>query len=63
MSCKTCVNYGLFEMVTSGKPFGYSGNIPCMRCTRYRRDNDEYVYNTQLSGKPIFPKDRYKESI
>lgn len=32
MSCKTCGHYELMKMITSGKPYGYSGEIPCIGC-------------------------------
>lgn len=43
MSCKTCINYGIYEMITSGKPYGYGGDIPCNRCSRYRKFEDLYM--------------------
>ena len=35
MDCQTCGHYSLYQMITSGKPYGYSGEIPCLRCSRY----------------------------
>lgn len=35
MNCETCGHYELKKMVTSGKHFCYSGEIPCFRCSRY----------------------------
>lgn len=43
MNCNTCVNYGIYEMITSGKPYGYIGDIPCIRCSRYRTHEDLYT--------------------
>lgn len=33
--CKACGHYQLYIMITSNKPYGYSGDIPCFRCSRY----------------------------
>jgi hypothetical protein len=41
-TCKTCGNYDLFKMITSG-PYGYSGDIPCLRCRRFLTANDEHT--------------------
>ena len=35
MDCKTCGHYELYKMITSGKPYSYSGDVPCLRCTRF----------------------------
>jgi hypothetical protein len=33
--CKSCGHYELKKMVTSGQPYGYSGEIPCFTCSQY----------------------------
>lgn len=43
MTCETCVNYGFYEMVTSRKPYGHSGTIPCFTCKRYCNLSDNFV--------------------
>lgn len=40
MSCSTCQHHGFREMIS--KPYGYVGDIPCLRCSRLN-NNDEYV--------------------
>lgn len=42
LSCRTCGNYELMKMIRSG-PYGYSGDIPCLRCCRFQRLNDEHT--------------------
>ena len=42
LNCRTCGHYELYKMITSRRPYGYSGDIPCLRCTRYRI-NDEHT--------------------
>ena len=42
LSCKTCGNYELMKMITSG-PYGYTGDIPCLRCCRFQQLNDEHT--------------------
>ena len=50
--CKTCGHYEIKKMVTSGKPLGYSGDIPCFRCTRYNDGKtDEHTNSTHLLEK------------
>lgn len=39
-SCTNCGHYQLKLMVTSGKPYGYSGDIPCLRCSRFSQLED-----------------------
>lgn len=46
MSCKECGSYELKKMVNSGKPFGYSGEIPCLNCKRYEEKEDNYTPKT-----------------
>ncbi len=43
MNCKTCGHYPLYKMITSNKAYGYSGDIPCLRCRRYQKLNDEHT--------------------
>lgn len=53
MTCEMCVNYGFYEMVTSGKPFGYSGTIPCFTCERYCNLNDKFVLKEERGNKDM----------
>ncbi len=41
--CSTCVHYSLYKMITSEKPFGYSGEIPCESCSHYMIFTSKYV--------------------
>lgn len=43
MKCKTCINYSLYEMLTSGQPYGYGGDIPCESCSHYVIISDNYI--------------------
>ncbi len=43
MNCKTCGHYELLKMITSGKPYGYSGDIPCFRCKYYTEPRSEHT--------------------
>ena len=52
MDCKTCGHYELYKMINSGKPFGYSGDIPCIRCV-HNGKNDEYTRNTTSPNDEI----------
>lgn len=47
MKCKQCSYYGLYQMITSNKPYGYSGDIPCTRCSELRKENSEFVPASQ----------------
>jgi len=49
-TCATCQYYELYQMVTSGRPYSYSGDIPCMRCERLQHQKDEYVENTKIKN-------------
>lgn len=40
-SCKTCQHYDFYVMITSG-PYGYTGVIPCQRCSRFSSREDNY---------------------
>ena len=40
MSCSNCIHHGMREMIS--KPYGYVGDIPCLRCSRFNT-NDEFV--------------------
>lgn len=51
-SCKTCIHYGLYQMITSGKPYGYSGTIPCQNCSRFSWEQDNYTPMSQVEIKP-----------
>lgn len=42
MNCKNCTHYHFYQMITGG-PYGYSGDIPCTRCSRFASLQDNYV--------------------
>ena len=48
MKCETCIHYSLYQMIYSGRPYSYSGEIPCLACM-YQFD--------------VYLKDNYEESI
>jgi len=41
--CRDCGHYEIYKMINSGKSYGYAGDIPCLRCSRYKMFNDEFV--------------------
>jgi hypothetical protein len=42
--CSDCQHYELFKMITGRQAFGYSGDIPCLRCERNNNNKtDEFV--------------------
>ena len=41
--CKTCFHYNLYEMITSGKTYSYSGEIPCFKCSKFMELEDKYI--------------------
>lgn len=41
--CKECSYYSLYKMVISGRPYNYSGDIPCTKCKHFKTTNDEFV--------------------
>jgi len=47
-----CGSYQLYLMITSGKPYCYSGPIPCLNCSRYSFIKDNYT-PTQTEQKII----------
>lgn len=49
MNCETCGHYELKKMVTSGKTYSYSGDIPCFNCSRFRQLQDLHT-NKNLYG-------------
>ena len=53
MTCEKCANYSFYEMITSGKPYGYSGTISCFACSRYFDVQDKFVLAE--SKDPILP--------
>lgn len=62
--CKNCGHYDLLKMITSGEPFGYSGDIPCRRCARFRRqENDEFVPKNADKGISQFFTNREAEEV
>ena len=48
-SCKTCGHYGLYQMIKAG-PYGYSGDIPCLRCVRLHQFEDEHTGGDIVGG-------------
>lgn len=46
--CSTCGHYSLKIMITSGKPYGYSGDIPCLRCKRFAEAEDLHTKKEAL---------------
>lgn len=58
MNCETCGHYSLLQMVRSGQPYGYAGDIPCFRCVRFQMLKDEHtqnypkVYESPNTGDP-----------
>ena len=43
MDCRNCLHYQLFKMISGNQPYGYSGDIPCLRCKWFGKANDEFV--------------------
>lgn len=43
IKCKQCANYGLYKMITSKNPYSYSGEIPCLTCSRFRVETDKFT--------------------
>jgi hypothetical protein len=43
LDCKTCGHYSLYKMLMSNEPWGYTGELPCLRCFRYQKPNDEHT--------------------
>ena len=41
--CEKCVYYSLYQMIAGNEPYGYSGDIPCQRCTHYVVLKSEFV--------------------
>ena len=41
MKCKECRHYCFYLMITGG-PYGYSGDIPCTRCSRFSTVEDNF---------------------
>jgi len=50
--CKTCASYGLYKMITSGKPFGYAGEIPCNTCHHFSFKQDNYTPISEAYNEP-----------
>ena len=44
MKCNTCRHYETYKMITGREAWGYSGDLPCLRCKHYG-NNDEYIPN------------------
>ena len=53
MNCSNCVHYGIYKMITSGKPYGYAGDIPCIRCSEYKM-NSEFVSVIDTYSEEIY---------
>lgn len=55
--CKTCLHQGFYDMITSRRPYCYSGPIPCYNCEELSKPHSEYV--------PVVgdPKEETKEEI
>lgn len=54
--CSQCGSYQLYLMVTSGKPYCYSGNIPCLTCKRFSYLKDNFtliVENNEIEDEPF----------
>lgn len=51
--CKNCGHYDLYKMITSSKAYGYSGDIPCLRCCEYLKPHSEYT--PRYLGKSDIP--------
>ena len=49
--CDTCGHNELRKMVDSGKPYVYSGGIPCFRCSRYGVMQDLHTNPGVMGGK------------
>jgi len=43
LKCENCGHYQLYKMLVSGEPYGYSGDIPCLRCIRFETRKDEHT--------------------
>ena len=41
--CEKCIHYGLYLMITGKQPYGYSTDIPCLRCENYFTTKNEFV--------------------
>ena len=41
--CGDCIYNSLHQMIDSNQPYGYSGDIPCLRCIRWVKLRDEFV--------------------
>ena len=42
MSCKQCKHYHIYQMITNGRPYGYTGYIPCENCSRFSKREDNF---------------------
>lgn len=60
--CETCYSYGLYQMITSGNPYCYSGDIPCLRCKRFCLNRDEYQPKFQTISTSNFSGDLKEEA-
>jgi len=47
MKCNTCGHYELYKMLTSGEPYGYGSDIPCLRCKHYFEPQSQHTLEAQ----------------
>lgn len=62
LTCETCGHYRLYEMITSGRPFGYGGVIPCYTCSRFNPTPDRHTARKGMSGAEQALKEASHES-
>lgn len=65
MDCSSCGSYELYKMVTSAKPYGYSGEIPCLSCSRFSWLKDNYkpvIHNDPFDPAYIKPPTKEKDA-
>ena len=60
MNCSNCVHYGIYKMITSGKPYGYAGDIPCIRCSEYKMNSEFVSVIIHIVKKYIYLQKIYK---
>lgn len=49
MKCNNCKYYGLYRMVSSGRPYQFFGDIPCLNCSRFNPYSDKFEEVTERS--------------
>jgi len=50
-NCENCGSYELYKMITSGRVWSYSGEIPCFYCLRNSVLKDNFTQNTERINK------------